>query len=179
MNTKNLLVVFLLILALGIVGWFSYFNNAEAPIENNVTTENNSSITYNNSDYGFTFRLPQNWSGYTIVEEAWNGNPLGNNAAQNGPKLLIRNPKWRAAAPYEDLPILVFTLSQWNSYLAEEFAVGAAPIQASELGRNNKFVFALPARWDFDYSLDVKEAQDIFASDPLHTYDLETSIKIY
>jgi hypothetical protein len=87
---------------------------------------------------------------------------------------LIRNPKWTATAPYEDLPVLVFTLAQWDSYVAEKFSVSAAPIQATELARNNAYVFALPPRWDFDYSTGVKEAEDIIASKPLIANPVQT-----
>ena len=118
------------------------------------------------------FSLPENWRGYSIVETIWEGTPLTSNIVQNGPKLLIRNPEWTVSEPYEDLPILIFTTEQWDDYRAEKFAVSAAPIQASELGRNNTFVFALPPRWNFDYSLGYEEAEDIIASNPLQTFEV-------
>lgn len=129
-------------------------------------------ILYHNTDYGFNFSLPANWQGYTIITDTWTGSVLENTIPQSGPKLLIRHPKWTAAAPYEDLPILVFTLAQWESYQKEDFSIGAAPILSTELARNNTYVFALPARWDFDYSQDYKEAQDIFAANSLRAYNL-------
>lgn len=132
-------------------------------------------ITYKNTTYGFDFSLPANWQGYSVIEGSWNGTPLNNTVEQSGPKLLIRNPKWTAAAPYEDLPILVFTIPQWDAYITEDFSVSAAPILASELGRNNKYVFALPPRWDFDSSLDYKEAQDIIAGKPLSPFNIEVT----
>ena len=136
------------------------------------TGPDNTAITYTNTDYGFTFSLPNDWNGYSIVKNVWNGNVLKDIASPIGPKILVRNPKWTQSAPYEDMPILVFTISQWNSYIAGDFAVSAAPIQATELARNNKYVFALPPRWDFDYSLGFKEAEDIIGGRPLHAFNL-------
>ena len=170
-NNKLFFVVLILAVTFVIVGYLFYSNNkstlpAEVP---------DTSVVYTNTDYGFKFTLPTSWKGYSVVLEEWDGNPLVGEAKQSGPKIFIRNPKWTVAAPYQDLPILVFTISQWGAYMSEDFAVGAAPIKATELARNNKYVFALPARWDFDYSLDYKEAQDIFAGKPIHTFDVGVS----
>jgi hypothetical protein len=137
-----------------------------------VTNPTNTSVTYNNTDYGFTFSLPADWQGYSVVKSTWQGTALTNTVAPSGPKLLIRNPHWTATVHYEDIPILVFTIAQWNAYLAENFSVSAAPIQASELSRNNTYVFALPPRWDFDYSLGYAEADTIIAGNPLHAFNL-------
>ena len=137
----------------------------------NVTAT--SSVVYKNTQYGFTFNFPNDWNGYSIVSNTWNGNPLNSaTGVQNGPKLLLRNPNWTSANHYEDIPVLVFTLDQWNSYVAGNFAVSAAPIAASELGRNDKYVFALPPRWDFDYSTGYQEADTIIQSNPLHTFNI-------
>jgi len=62
-----------------------------------------------------------------------------------GPRLSIRHPQWTQAQPRQDIPILLFTLDQWNSLQKEEFSIGAAPMGPKELGRNSKYVFALPA----------------------------------
>lgn len=140
------------------------------------SSNNESVIIYTNTDYGFTFSLPNSWQGYTIVESAWQGNALGSTTtlsntaasiAPTGPKIIIRNPKWTATAPYEDIPILVFTIAEWNAYTADDFSISAAPIKATELARNNTYVFALPPRWDFDYSLGYEEAESIIAGNPL------------
>lgn len=135
---------------------------------------NSFTITYNNTDYGFTFSLPSSWQGYSVVKNTWEGNSLVTGGKkQTGPKLLIRNPNWTQALPYEDIPVLVFTQAQWASYIKEEFAVSAAPIAASELGHNNAYVFALPPRWDFDYSKGYEEAQNILKMKPLKTYSIK------
>jgi hypothetical protein len=178
MNKKTLIVLFIIIIAL-IVGLY-FINtprkNKEEVVVNNPST-NKTSIIYKNTDYGFNFSLPASWQGYSIIKEEWQGNMLTDKAKQSGPKLIIRNPKWTESVHYEDLPILVFTITQWNSYLKEDFAVSAAPILASELARNNVYVFALPPRWDFDYSLGYEEAQNIFASNSLKPFNIELSQK--
>lgn len=172
-NNKNTFIMVVIIAIIAIIGagliFYYYRNNTDA-VKTPVQVDN--SVTYRNEKYGFTFSLPDNWKGYSIVENAWKGTPLNSKTAQSGPKLLIRNPKWTASAPYEDLPVLVFTISQWNSYIAENFTVSAAPIMASEMARNDTYVFALPPRWDFDYSLGVEEAQYIIASKPLKTFNI-------
>jgi hypothetical protein len=171
MNKKTLLSLTIIAATLITVLYF-YFPSTSAPVVV-VTPPPVTSVIYKNTDYGFNFILPTSWQGYTIIKDTWKGTPLTSTSAQSGPKLLIRNPKWTTAAPYEDLPIVIFTISQWDAYTAEKFSVFAAPIKATELARNNVYVFTLPPRWDFDYSLDYKEAEDIIAGNPLQTFNLE------
>ena len=166
-NTPTVVIIAIVFL-LGLM--FYFVTDKPAPV--GVPVPEDTSIVYKNTEYGFNFSLPLNWQGYSIIENKWEGTTLKDKVASSGPKFLIRNPKWTATAPYQDLPIMVFTISQWDSYVAEDFSVSAAPIPASELGRNNRYVFALPPRWDFDYSIDYKEAQDIMASKPLQTFDV-------
>ena len=176
MNKKILIAGIIIVVAFSAGMYFFYSSRNDNPVL--VNTPSNTNITYKNTDYGFNFSLPASWQGYTIVKETWNGTPLTNTLVQSGTKLLIRNPKWTTLAPYEDLPILVFTTSQWDSYLAENFSIGAAPIKASELARNNTYVFALPARWDFDYSLGYKEAQDIIKNNPIQGFNVGVQGKL-
>jgi hypothetical protein len=169
---KNL-VAALLVIIIGACSVFYYMRMPHTPIvvtpaPAGISTE----IVYNNTQYGFSFTLPATWQGYSIVDTTWQGTPATSTAPASGPKILIRHPKWTTAVPYEDLPILVFTLDEWDSYVGEQFSVSAAPIQATELGRNNKYVFALPPRWDFDYSQGFAEAQAIFAGKPPHTFSV-------
>ena len=190
MNKNKIIYLIALIsfVLLGTVIYMQYFKNEnDLPVNNsisnndnsnnNASSTNNTSIVYTNSDLGFNFFMPDNWKGYSVVNSMWEGNPLKvTSTKQEGPKLLIRNPKWTAATPYEDIPVMVFTLKQWVSYNAEDFSVSAAPIPASELGRNNKYVFALPPRWDFDYSQGYEEAQSIIKSSPLKTFDIKSNV---
>lgn len=131
------------------------------------------SVVYTNNQYGFKFVLPADWQGYSIVSETWNG--YGNSqpgVVATGTELLVRNPKWTAADHYEDIPILIFTLAQWQAYQANTFSVSAAPFPASELGSNNEYVFALPPRWDYDYSTGYQEADAIVSGHPLQAFNL-------
>ena len=124
-------------------------------------------LVYRNLQYGFCFRLPADWKGYTIVTQQWSGTmltgPDAGKQTENGPQLLIRNPKWTEGDPYKDIPIMVFTPSQWK--LADganaDMAVSAAPIGPAELGQNKSYVFALPPRWIGFY--DVKGIDEVQA----------------
>jgi hypothetical protein len=130
-------------------------------------------LTYNNSDYGFKFSLPADWQGFTTLTQTWTGTPLQGSqykATITGPEILIRNPNWTSANPYEDIPVMVFTPAEWTEIQKETLAVSAAPIPPSELGQNAKYVFALPARYDFDYKTGYQEVEQIMASNPLMGY---------
>lgn len=176
MIKKSPIKLSVLIIILGVAMYFINTNlNHSSSI---VVSPNNTSIVYTNTDYGFDFTLPANWQGYSIITDSWTGYPLTNTPVQKGPKITIRHPKWTDSLPYEDIPILVFTISEWDQYLADNFSVSAAPIRASELARNNKYVFALPPRWDFDYSFGFKEAEDIIAGQPIHAFDVGVSNKM-
>lgn len=169
-NNKTLPVIVMVLLAILLLGLVTYLiisKRAEVLPTNSVTASS-TSVVYTNTELGFAFSLPEHWKGYTVLSTNWEGNPLVKNVTrQTGVKLFIRNPKWTAQLPYQDIPILVFTVTQWNSYRNEEFSISAAPILATELGRNTTYVFALPPRWNFDYSEGFKEAEYILESKPL------------
>lgn len=130
-------------------------------------------IQYQNTTYGFIFLLPTDWQGFTILQKEWQGiGEQSGNAVATGTEIIIRNPNWTASDHYEDIPVLVFTVAQWNSYQAGNFSISAAPIPATELNANNKYVFALPPRWDYDYSTGYQEADRIVAEDPLRAFNL-------
>ena len=129
------------------------------------------SIIYQNAEYGFTFALPADWKGYSIVESSWEGRPAAGESAgkvtQAGPIISIRNPQWTSQTPTQDIPIMIFTLDQWNALQNEDFSIGAAPIGPSELGRNNRYVFALPARYNYAFPKGYEEVESILAGKPL------------
>jgi hypothetical protein len=130
------------------------------------------SIIYHNSQYGFSFTLPASWKGYRIVTDKWEGlnmGPEGDEVVEQGPQLTIRNPHWSKNQPWQDIPIMVFTLTQWDALQKGSFWIGAAPIGPSELGRNSRYVFALPARYNFAEVQGIQEVETILASTPLHT----------
>lgn len=136
-----------------------------------IINTDSDSIIYDNSKYGFEFTLPRSWENYSITTDKWEGTAIG--GAQNGAvvesgtRISIRHPKWTAQNPRQDIPIMVFTISQWNKLQNDEFAVGAAPIPPSELGRNSKYVFALPARYNFAFPEGFEEVESILANTPL------------
>jgi hypothetical protein len=49
----------------------------------------------------------------------------------------------------------------------EEFHIGAAPIGPKELGRNSRYVFALPARYNFSFPTGFEEVEKILEGSPL------------
>ncbi|WP_411676996.1 hypothetical protein [Caproicibacter sp.] len=113
------------------------------------------SVVYENTQYGFTVSLPSSWKGYTVRTEDWQGYSLvpgqEGKITETGPEIFIRHPKWTKETPRQDIPILIFTLDQWNEIQKDQFHIGAAAIGPSELARNSKYVFALPARYNFAF----------------------------
>ncbi len=168
---KNILQMGAVVVVLLGAGVLLYFLFRNMTLE--TVVPDSAPLVYVNAEYGFNFALPVEWKGYTIVKDMWRGVAVTGTSTPSGPKILIRNPKWTAESPHQDIPILIFTTSQWQAYTAEDFSVSAAPIQADELARNNVYVFALPPRWDFDYSLEYKEAQDIVARKPLSAFSVK------
>lgn len=124
------------------------------------------SVVYDNTPYGFRFYLPETWQGYTIVEEQWEGTSEAGIAA-SGPQLLIRHPDWAQDNPRQDIPIMVFTLEQWDAVQKEEFSVNGAPMGPSKLGSNSKYVFALPPRYNYAFQTGFEEVEEILEGNPL------------
>ena len=138
------------------------------------SSPDSNSIVYKNTEYGFNFTLPESWKGYSIVSSLWEGIPMGSQqsgqtVAETGPIISIRDPKWTAQTPRQDIPIMVFTLDQWNSLQKDVFHIGAAPNGPSELGRNNSYVLALPTRYNYAFPSGYKEVETILESKPLQT----------
>ncbi len=127
-------------------------------------------IVYRNEEYGFSFTLPATWRGYTIVLANWDGfagGAEGGSITQTGPLILIRHPQWTAAVPRQDIPIMVFTPSEWDSVQAGNLIVSAAPVPPTELGQNANYVFALPARYNYAFPPGWQEVEQILAGSPL------------
>lgn len=124
-------------------------------------------ILYENKEYGFTFTLPKSWSDYQIVSDTWEGISEQTKTNEHGPILSIRHPQWSEEKPRQDIPILVFTLTQWSSLEKGDFHIGAAPVGPTILGQNNEYVFALPARYNFAFLEGYEEVETILANHPL------------
>lgn len=138
------------------------------------SSANSNSIVYKNTQCGFSFSLPANWKGYSIISSQWEGLTQGSQqtnatVVETGPIISIRNPQWTSQTPRQDIPIMVFTLDQWNSLQQGVFHIGAAPMGPSELGSNNSYVFALPARYNYAFLPGYKEVETILKDNPLHT----------
>jgi hypothetical protein len=170
MTTKNLWILIGILAVVLAVGGYYFLMNATAPIE--VTPAPSPSVitpervVYLDTVNGFRFQLPESWKGYSIVSEIWTGQWDGRVMA-TGTKVSIRHPLWREDAQRQDIPVLVFTLKQWDDLSNERFSIGAAPIPPSELGRNGKNVFALPARYNFAFPEGFEEVETILLTKPL------------
>jgi hypothetical protein len=140
-----------------------------------TTTSASSTVSYTNNEYGFTVALPADWAGYSIVTSTWTGNgdegcPAAGCPAVHGPIISIRSPLYTSSTPTQDIPIMVFTLSEWSSVSTGTLAVSAAPIPPSELGQNAQYVFALPARYNYAYPQGWQEVETIIQGNPLHAF---------
>ena len=110
--------------------------------------------------------MPGKWQGYVP-------GPQGNISVETGPIVSIRHPKWTTQHQRQDIPIMIFTIAQWNSLQKDEFHIGAAPIGPKELGRNNKYVFALPARYNFAFPEGFEEVEKILENNPLQAHSVK------
>ena len=128
------------------------------------------SFQYKSYQYGFCFSLPETWKGYTTTLDQWEGSsqgPNGESTVARGPIISLRHPEWTAVDPRQDIPIMVFTRAQWRALENGDFWVSAAPIGPSELGRNSKYVFALPPRFEYAFPTGVEEVLEIVKNRPL------------
>jgi squalene-hopene/tetraprenyl-beta-curcumene cyclase len=124
-------------------------------------------VVYRNARYGFCVDLPARWAGYEVIEEKWESGPASGGAPASGLKLRFRSPRWTKDAPREDIPILVFTTAQWRRVQKEKLIVSAAPIGPQALAQSERYVFALPPRWNYDSLPGLDDANRIVAGKPL------------
>ena len=152
---------------------FSFHAQTPATVSASINPKNaprsseKASLVYVNRRYGFRFDLPADWKGYRVLVQRWDGTTQEEpRRTEHGPRIVIRDPRWTKAQPRQDIPIMIFTLAQWK----EDLVVSAAPIGPSELGRNSRYVFALPARYNFAYPDGYKEVEEILEKKPLHAF---------
>ncbi|MPM77438.1 hypothetical protein SDC9_124441 [bioreactor metagenome] len=146
---------------------------------NNTTAPSSSAgidtVLYQNDRFGFTFALPEDWGGYSIIQSQWEGlifsGDSGEKVAETGPILSIRNPSWTSQNPQQDIPIMIFTQEQWDDLQQNKFHIGAAPIGPSQLGHNDQYVFATPARYNSAFLEGYEEVDSILASNPFQCVD--------
>jgi hypothetical protein len=106
-------------------------------------------MVYRNNVYGFTLSLPKSWKAYkTIVErrerEVTDDATDADRKNKSYVVITIRHPLWRKADRRQDIPIMVFTRTQWPLVEKWKLIFTAAPFPPSVLGQNRKYVFALP-----------------------------------
>jgi hypothetical protein len=134
------------------------------------------SIAYTNDRYGFKFYLPKSWKGYLVVSSKWQSvvqeelDASGNPRPEQGPIFTLRNPRWTEQRPWQDIPIMVFTIEQWGFVHHDRMILSAAPVGPSEIGRNCRYVFALPARYNYADVDGVEEVNALMQTQPLHAY---------
>jgi len=178
--------ILLFVVILGLVFLFIKFLTKDKPVATNENVVVNeipkeekftSELQYKNDVYGFSIFLPETWGGYTIIEDEWEGYSLDINLSgaqqtisETGPLVSVRHPDWEYKSPRQDVPIMVFTLAQWKNLSEDKFHIGAAPISPTELGRNSKYVFALPARYNYAFPSGFEEVQEILDKKAFNTF---------
>ncbi len=180
MNKSTLKIIYGLVALIALIGFFKFVERYQIARDGSVpagegglassSTEGPTSIQpgiieYRNTDYGFAINLPSSWKGYSIINEEWKGyryvEGKGDVVVERGPLFKVRHPEWTEANPRQDIPVMVFTPEQWAGINKESFHIGAAPIGPSGLGKNSKYVFALPARYNYAFSLGYEEVDQI------------------
>lgn len=125
-------------------------------------------LRYHNAQYGLTFFLPSNWQGYSVLTQQWNSerySPAADKTvvADHGPMITLRHPQWEASALYQDIPILVFTRSQWDALHQGKIwpSLYAGGVM-DEMWHNRRFVFGISSRYNANDSVkDWKEVADV------------------
>jgi hypothetical protein len=142
-----------------------------------ATPDSHKSAVYTNKKYSFRFFLPESWRGYSIVAGEWEG---GDGRSYEpgeaipppvkGPLISIRHPLWTESDPRQDIPVMIFTKAQWRLIEGGKLIVSAAPIGPGELGRNLKYVFALPPRFDIAPMTGSEEVGKMIQHHPLRPF---------
>jgi hypothetical protein len=173
---KNILLTVLIGTFIIMIGYFVFVKNPSQVANIPTQTNQTETLEYENAQYGFSFSLPQNWKGYSVMLDKWIGQSLDNQDSQElsaqteGPEIILRHPLWTSLVPRQDIPIMIFTIAQWDSVQQEKLSLGPAPIPPSELGRNAGYVFALPARYNFAFPVGFEEVEKIIEGKPLRAF---------
>lgn len=136
-------------------------------ISSATTPSGETVLEYRNNQYGLSVKLPSSWQGYKVQTSTWQGTNAGQSGDKvvaTGPAIHIVHPFSTTQNPRQDIPIMVFTIAQWNAMQADQWHVGAAPFNPSELARNSKYVFGLPARYNYAFLPGYEEVQSIIDS---------------
>ena len=131
-------------------------------------------LSYRDAQYDLTIFLPTSWRGYSVLVQEWDA-PLYSADYQTeigrerGPIVVLRNPQWKVDDHYQDIPIMVFTRSQWVACEGQQRFFPYACGLIGELWHNPKYVFGIWTRYeDLDIQNNggaevkgVEEARDI------------------
>ncbi len=124
-----------------------------------------SAVQYRNAQYGFVVSLPESWQGYTVVPDIRELRDVTTgDVVATAPIINIRHPLWTVQNPRQDIPIDIYTLAQWDKIMNEQYSVSAAPIPPSELAHNSRYIFALPARYNYAFLPGFEEVDQLIRS---------------
>jgi hypothetical protein len=134
---------------------------------------NPNSIVYDNTEYGFTFFLPESWPGYTVITGQWEKSvPKGSadeKMMKKGPQIFIRHPRWTSEDPRQDIPIMIFSHSQWD--LLQQ----TLPTWSRVLAHNAQYVFVTSySRYQDSYLPGCDEVESILNGKPLQVKEKQT-----
>ena len=137
-------------------------------------TVSTSHVIYKNKRYRFRVTLPASWKGFSISISEWTGSVMNDEwqmiREERGPAIWIRHPLWTEENPRQDIPIMIFTKAQWSIVEKDRMILSAAPIGPGEIGRNKKYVFALPARYNYAFPVGWEEVEKIIVENSLQPY---------
>jgi hypothetical protein len=76
--------------------------------------------------------------------------------------ITLRHPRWQSDAPFQDIPIVVFTRAQWDALNHGKFwpSLFAGGVM-DELWHNQSFVFAMSNRYNWGELEGAKEVAEI------------------
>ncbi len=170
---QKLLIIIAIAVIIG-AGYYYFAPEAAAPVpdtteqelEEDKVTETEDDITetqeaadtsnwqtYRNEEYRFEITLVNGWKGYSVntdrIDRGW--------------LVMLRHPAWSDENQRMDIPILIYTLSQWEKWEAENFESyqTAAPIGPTERARNSRYVFATAPRYNYSFAEGWEEVENI------------------
>ena len=147
----KILLCLALVLSGVLVGCSKAIRHSDSGSLNSPNPQSGLPVVYHNAEYDFTFFLPASWRGCSVLLQRWDAlDGPQSKVTDHGPVIVLRHPNWKAGAPYQDIPIRVFTRGQWKD------GEGPPGIDAGgvnyEIAHNAKFVFAIWSRFNWEES---------------------------
>lgn len=110
-------------------------------------------IRYQNAEYDLAFYLPEDWKGYSVLRDEWEGITYrpekdADVVLARGPLIILRSPLWKANDLYQDIPIYIFTRQQWDDDKSGEFSAEGAGGVLEGLWHNDKYVYSMHSRYN-------------------------------